>query len=221
MLWADDVLGGGMPWWGVVLTAVGAGVSVFVAAFFTGLKELLMKLVARIGRRIDGHDDFDPVAMLTMLSEFNVLLNESRKLPNVGRVLVFVGHNCGGLPEAGKPYTVRSHTGWSINDADAAKYTTFAFDFEVDEPYRQILSDANRTGVVSLVTKAMPAGMLRTIYETEGVVHALLYSLRLDSKRNKFAYATVASYAAEFSQSERALIDLFVYRMRSLLFSRS
>ena len=221
MLWGEDVLNEGMPWWGVILTAVGVGATALIAAFFTGLKELCAKMVARLGRRIDGHDDFDPVAMLAMLSEFNVLLQESRKLPNAGRVLVFVGHNCGGLPEAGKPYTVRSHTGWSVNDADAAKYTNFAFDFEVDEPYRQMLNDANRVGVVSLVTKAMAPGMLRTIYEAEGVVHSLMYSLRVDTKRNKFAYMTVASYHAEFGPAERALADLFVYRMRSLLYSRN
>lgn len=209
-------------WTVAVLAAVGVGAAGVVAVFFTKLKHILEAVADRLIAWVGGRgSSFDGVELLTFLAEFNTILNEARKVKAVTRVVVFIGHNGGGLPTPGKPYTVRSQTGWSVHDGDAHAYNTYAFDLEVDQPYCDMLLNAHRNGMVSMVVKDMPPSLLRSIYESEGVVQSLLYALKLDTKRNKFAYLSVASKEREFTPNERAMIDVLVSRLRAEFALRS
>ena len=202
-------------WQIAALAAVGVGLSAVVAVFFTKVKTILEVLSDRFISSIsNGKSAIEGVELLSFIAEFNYILNETRKIEAVTRVVVFIGHNGGGLPKPGSPYVVRSQTGWTVQEGDATFYGTYAFDLEVDQPYCDMLTEAHRAGKVTLTTAEMKPCMLRSIYESEKIIQAMLYTLKLDSKKNRFAYMTVASHLRPFTATEISMIEILVGRLR-------
>ena len=203
-------------WQIAALAAVGVGLSAVVAVFFTKVRTLLEVLADKfIASVSSGKVSVEGVELLSFIAEFNYILNETRKIEAVTRVVVFIGHNGGGLPKPGSPYIVRSQTGWTVQSGDATFYGTYAFDLEVDQAYCDMLSEVHRTGRTVLTTSEMKPCMLKSIYETEKIVQSLLYSLKLDTKRNRFAYMTIASHLRPFTANELSMIEILVGRLRA------
>ena len=214
--------GGDQPpstWTVAVMAAVGVGVAGVVAVFFTRLKTLVEVVadrgIAWVQKRGGG---IEWTEALSFLADFNAILDQTEKIEAVGRVLVFVGHNCGGLPQPGSPYTVRTQTGWNVRDDGTREtHTGFAFDLQVDQPYCDMLTEVHSRGRVVLTVADMPASMLRGIYESEGVTQSVIYALRVDTKKNRFGYVSIAARTRPFTPGELSKLDVIAARLRATL----
>lgn len=202
--------------WTIAIAATAAGLAGLMAGAFGGLRAVVEAYLQRWKKNVqNGGNGKSGVALLSLLAEFNTILSEVRRLPTIGRVLVYLGHNCGGLPEDGKRYTVKCQTGWDNTGNDA--FARFAFDLEIDKAYADMLHEIHRSGSVSMEVEKMPPCFLRTIYRREKVTHSIMHLIGLDAEANTFAYASFASYTGPISEDDRAGVELTVSRLKTLV----
>ena len=202
-----------------LLAALLAGVAGVTVASFGGLRRVIEAAFDRWARRLAGQaPGLTPIALFGYLAEFNAILSETKTMPTVSRVLVFVGRNGGGLPEPGKKYTVHAQTGW--DSSGSRIHERFAFDLIIDDHYADMLLRAHRNGWAEMIPDQMPECLLKRIYRGEGVKNSLIYGLTHDPSDNSFAYASFASYTGRISDDDRAALDVLVHRIRGLLLGR-
>lgn len=197
-----------------LLTLLGALVALAVHSF-GGLRGVLDAYLERWRRRAGVGRGGGGVRLLHRLAELSAVIRESTKLATVGRALTFVGHNCGGLPTAGKRYVVRAQSGWDNRGGYVLE--RFAFDLEIDQPYADMLHRIQREGVVILDAATMEAGLLKRIYRREKVAHAALFALCHDAAANEFGYASFASYDGPISDDDLAALENVVARLRAMM----
>jgi len=123
------------------------------------------------------------------------------------RVIIFSGHDAGGLPRVGSGFWV-SALHWVEHHRNAQ--TNFA-DYEnisVDLQYISMLIDAHGMGQVFLKVSEMPPSLLRSYYMAEGVAESLIVFLGI--RENAMFYMSIARYnnEATFSSMDLAKIKL-------------
>jgi len=146
----------------------------------------------------------------------------------VDRAVLFRGHNCGGVPAIGKPYygdVVFS----SVSDAYSNKIQLNSD--EIRDKYTNILVDS---GYVAMLAEAMtseshdlivdvasmPKGLLRSIYEMEGVKHSII-SFLATRNGGDIIYMSQSSHSDEpFTTSQIINARLSANKMRQLLRDR-
>lgn len=195
-------------WVPLVLAAI-AGVMITA---MTGAKEVIRALCARWVDRINRRN---LETGLEAKAEYFSIVNSLQKKSFVDRVLLLVGHNGGGIPTAGGEYTVRVFYGYSSRrPSQHDPLDMYSRPLVVDEFYIRMLQDVLRTGRVVNTTVEMPGdAMLRRYYETEGVVQAAIYFLKI--AENNLFYLSVGSYSQAFTTVELAQIELAVTQLRS------
>ena len=141
----------------------------------------------------------------------------------VGRILIFEGKNCGGLPTRGRPYRVSCKLGWYEREpGDTAERPDpellYETQFEVDSHYVDLLIDLRARRVIELVTADLPHEdcLIGALYRREGVVYAQWFLLEIDTAADAMAYASVASYRRPFSADEKDDLRLAMERIRSV-----
>ena len=197
-----------------LLLAISTGLAGLIAIFFTGARNVI---TAKMDRWRDQIMREKHALGLKDIAEFQSILDQMKPLANVDRVLLFTGKNGGGLPKAGKPYTVNCFFGWSM---DPLKHPdqTYKFGLQVDACYIDMLVEVLLKGRSVQTTATMDkAAALREMYEGESVVQALLFLLQLDMNSNELTYMSVASYRRPFTPIEYQQINLMVLRMRYLM----
>jgi hypothetical protein len=197
--------------WVAITAAVAAGVVTLLASTFSGLKGVIEAKFAEwrrsLLRRSYAHG-------LGATVEFTTLVEQMKKIEAVDRVLVFVGQDSGGLPKAGKPYTVRAHIGWS-NKVEVDVLRRYNYDLQVDTTYGEMLLEMVEKGVVVNTTEEMPDSFLKTCYRDEGVVQALVYFIDCDG--SQLTFLSVANYRSAFTPEQKVRIELLVGRLRALM----
>lgn len=195
-------------WVPLVLAAI-AGVMITA---MTGAKEVIRALCARWVDRINRRN---LETGLEAKAEYFSIVNSLQKKSFVDRVLLLVGHNGGGIPTAGGEYTVRAFYGYSSRrPSQHDPLDMYSRPLVVDEFYIRMLQDVLRAGRVVNTTVEMPGdAMLRRYYETEGVVQAVIYFLKI--AENNLFYLSVGSYSQAFTTVELAQIELAVTQLRS------
>lgn len=147
------------------------------------------------------------------ISDFHDILEKLKPMPNVDRVLVFSGKNCGGMPEAGKPYTVNCFYGWP-QDATSR----YSFSIQIDKTYCDMLEKVVQKGKSIQNTSTMPEdSILREYYETEGVFQTVLFYLNINRSNNELVFASVGSYHRDYTNNEMAQLDLVFMQLRELM----
>ena len=205
-------------WTVAIVAAVTLGVAGVIAMFFTKLKQAVEVVADLVIGRIKRGGSADWDRSLSFLAEFNAILHQADSVENVERVLVFIGHNGGGLPSKDSKYTIRSQIGWDLQPDGRRVYNeNFRFNLVVDQHYCDMLHRVHERGRVVLTVADMPESMLRSIYEDEGVVQSAVYQLRHDRRRNRFGYVSVASKSRAFTAGELSRLDVVVARLRSAL----
>lgn len=200
--------------WPAILAAVGTGLAVVLAASFAGLRKVLDAFFDRLAWRV-GRSAPSATSFLMSVAEYDEILHIAQSLPTVGRTVVFVGRNCGGLPTVGKPYTVKGLTGWSNTGERIGR--RFAFDLEIDEEYADMLRRVHRDGGIALDVARMPPSLLRRIYRQEGVKYSHIYQLWHSPETNEFVYASFAGYDGPISEGDLSQVELLVARLRSAI----
>lgn len=209
---------------GLVLAAAAVGAAGVAAAAFAVARQYVLKWGEIATRRLERQDKEQArqrhYEAFVQFAKFHQQLERIKAVPNVERVLLFVGKDDGGLPDLTKPYTVICRYGWA-QDGRPNPEESYSFNLVVDKTYCLMLAEMIRDGRVVQTTAAMPAdSMLRKYYVIEKVVQAVIYLLNVDAEANEIMFVSFASYAREFAPDELAYIDVRVDRMRAIV-SRS
>lgn len=202
--------------WTALIVAVAVGSAALVTTFFTGAKGILSAWMEKIRRKINRVEYTDGILRV---ARFHTLLENLKMMPFVDRVLVFVGLNCGGIPDPAKPYTVSCFYGWS---QVPGKHPEQAYNFplRVDAAYMEMLAEVIAKGKSIQTTASMPDNaQLKKYYEEEGVTQAVLHFLRLSD--NDFLYLSTGTYGPAFTPGQMSQIELMVERVRSVMGAES
>jgi len=123
------------------------------------------------------------------------------------RVIIFSGHNSGGLPRAGSGFWV-SALHWVEHPRNAVTNFANYENISVDLQYINMLISAQREGTVFLKVSEMPPSLLKSYYEAEGVAESLIVFLGIREK--SMFYMSIARYTDEppFSTFDLSRIKL-------------
>lgn len=199
-----------MDWTAFLLLILGA-VGGIITALAAGLKDVIIAWMQRWSMSVRQ----GMVIRLAAIGEYIESIEDIKRIGNVDRVLVFSGHNGGGLPTPGKPFVIKAQTGWSRKPG-ADPMRRYNFDIPVDSHYSRMLETLVKDGKVQLDTHDIPNdARLKTYQTSEGVTHSIMYFLRVID--NEVIYMSVASYDRPFSKDEEVELDLAVERVRSIM----
>jgi len=204
--------------WTMIVTALGVGLVAVITLFFNELKVVVADWFAALRKRLKRESY---AARITAIAKFMTAIEALREVPQVDRVIVYRGHNCGGMPTPGKPFFVRAFYGWS-KDKNKDPMDRYDFEISVDLHYMKVLEEVlitDKGGLSKQKVSEMPEGSrLRMFYENEGVVESRLYFLAVVEE--ELLYCSVASYKEPFSAGCANEIDLRIEQLRSALDDR-
>lgn len=197
--------------WQSLLIAASVGLAALLTAAFSGLRLYInawfVKHVKKLNRATY-------VRQIEKVSNFLQVLDECKLILEVDSILVYQGHNCGGLPSPGRPYTTRAIHGWRRDGKDPLK--RYGFDNQVDLHAVKMLEDMIKVGVSFQVFEDMPKdAKLRSYFAAEGTKFARLYFLGLAD--SDMIFMSFASYTVTFSETDIENMLVLVDKMRSLL----
>lgn len=131
------------------------------------------------------------------------------------RVIVFKGHNGGGLPRPGTPFYVTA-VHWLMGASGVSRPQLFR-NLPPDLEYVKMLVDVKNEGSALYATEDMAPCQLRRIYEAEGVNSSLVVFLGL--KDREMYYMSVALQDGKISDTVRTEIELRANLVRNLILS--
>lgn len=203
-----------MSTWETVWIALASGATILIAAIFAGIKDVISVWFVKIVRKMRKRTYIQQIEKLAVFLE---TLDEMRKIRDLQRCLIFHGHNCGGLPTPGKPYTVRALLGWHSKPEKEDPLKKYNFELQVDSHYTRMLEDVIKNGRCTQVTKNMPSdSKLRHHYELEGVQMTEIYYLGLIE--DELIFLSASSYDVDkFSPSTYSDVEIAVERLRSIM----
>lgn len=197
-----------------VAGVAGVGLAGVTAAYFKGLRSWVERRWAKkTSRRTYGEH-------MANLSAFSEELESLRKIDRVSQVIVFRGHNCGGLPTPGRPYTVHAIQGWQRTDPAKPALSDpgrrYRRGLQVDAHFTRMLEDVIREGVSIQVTeKIAPDAKLKGYFELDGIAVAVIYYLGLHD--DELLFLSVSSSTEDFAVREKLEINDRVSVMKQLV----
>lgn len=195
-----------------VIIAVSAGLIALIGTIVVGFRSVVMayfdRWVDKIKRQRYTHG-------LNMLAEFLYAFDELCSLKSVERYMLLEGKDSGGLPEPGKPYTVRCLRGQSKVAEKPNPFSLYSFDISVDSHYCEMLKRIVQDGQITLNSKEMPDGLLKGYYEAEGVSQAVICYVGIVEAR--LIFVSLAKYQGGFSKADNIAIGLGLSKLRSKL----
>lgn len=127
------------------------------------------------------------------------------------RVFVFRAHDSGGVPKLGMPYyTSVVSSFYKDKEKDKSKRYN---NIHVDDSYKDTILSLIENNKVKTSTKKMNEGMLKNIYEDEGIVYGHIYKLAITN--NSFFYMSV-SWFTEPSDSQILAADLIANQIQTI-----
>lgn len=151
---------------------------------------------------------------LQAVGDYLTLLDSMKALGFVDRVMLFVGHNGGGLPKAGEEYTVRAYYGWALNGSNPV--SRYRAPLIIDGHYCNMLCDMVQRGHVVNTTADMDVlSNLRGYYQAEGVVQSVAVFLTVFG--NNLYYVSVANFSRPFTTPELSEIGRITNQLRGII----
>lgn len=153
--------------------------------------------------------------ILTGIEDLNAIYAKMSEINELGgeRVILFAGHNSGGVPRAHSPFYVSAlHGSTNNNRIKLADYQNL----QVDSHYIRMLLDCEREGIVDLQVDGMPDCQLKDYYLAEGVLHSLIVFLGI--VENKFLYMSISRYSDKpFTETEITRIRLKTQQITNVI----
>lgn len=122
------------------------------------------------------------------------------------RIILFTGHNGGGIPQGGNPFYI-SACHWIVSDGHLdviSNYKNLLVDTEYMKMLQRAIREEDRT--VEMLTAKMPQSQLKRYYEAESVHSAL--TIILGFANNKMYFLSLARYDRPFTEREITLCQL-------------
>lgn len=203
-----------MDSWSALTAAIALGLAGIIAVLFSGLKEIINEWARNIVSQMKRKTY---LTRIERLASFLHVLESIRDLPEVQRCILFTGHNCGGLPTAGKEYSVRALEGWTTKEGKESPEEKFNFALKVDAHYTKALKDMMEQGHINQLVADMDINAkLRAYYESEGVKFTRMYFLGIAEQ--DLIFLSVGSYDQDhFSRPTDIDLQLKIDRMRNLI----
>lgn len=203
-----------MELWQGIVGAVVAGLALVIPVFFKGVRDWIE---SKFNALVMGLSPDQEIEALKRIKTFHTIFERVRDLAYVDRVLLFTGGNCGGIPDAGKPYIVNCFYGWStvVNHHPEDIYN---FDLRVDSEYIGMVLKMIEHGKVVMTYDKMPDCLLKSYYADEKgkkVIQSRIYLLRRTKKQ--ILYCSIASYQNEFNILQVREIDMLVDRVLAII----
>lgn len=128
------------------------------------------------------------------------------------RVILFSGHNCGGVPEVFKPYNVSGLYSVGVPKDIFDNYK----ELDVDTFYVETLLKATAKCCHHIDINEMPECQLKTYYMLEGIVES--YIFYIDVVQNNLIYMSVATkHRGSISKNDLTFIGLQTNKIKNLL----
>lgn len=202
------------PW--TVLWLFLTSAATVLLAVVTGLRSFLISWFKKLGLRLGASLDKDQyVRGIKRVAALHEAIEMFREEKVADRWLIFVGSNCGSVPEPGKPYSVRCLHGWSV---DQNKHPERLYNFAMlpDLHYLHTIVEVIETqNGVLLKTDLLPEhSLLKSCHKREGVFEAVKFPIKLS--RTEFVFLSVARYDSSFTKEELDSITMIVQRMRAV-----
>lgn len=194
----------------VVNAVLIAGVGLLLALLI-GLRKVIVSYLDRWVKRLDERSEYS--LRLHILAEFLFCFEAIGQLEFVERFMLIEGKDSGGMPEPGKPYTIRCVRGQARVKGKQSPYDLYSSPISVDGHYCEMLHQM--VGNENLVLKAdeMPKTALLTHwYKAEGVHTAYLAYLGVADAT--LLFVSYAKYTGDFTEEELTALGLGVNRLR-------
>ncbi len=198
--------------WHSVLIAAGVGLAAIIAAVLSGLRGVILTWFNKAQRRMNRATY---MKQIEKIAKFLEVLESARTIQEVDSLVVYHGHNCGGMPSPGGQYTVKAVHAWARNGTDPLDM--YGFDQQVDLHYVKLLEDMIKTGFSIQQFQFMAeAAKLRSYFALEGVKHARFYFLGIVDT-NEVIFVCFSSYTNDFNDLDKRRMEIYVDQIRSLL----
>lgn len=132
---------------------------------------------------------------------------------DVQRAYILMLTNGGGVPMVGRQLYVTGLV--SVTNELASHKLTPVKGLEVDIPFLEMLIRARANGKCANYTEAMPCGLLKDIYNTEGIKYSEVYPII--QTNDAFFFASFSTYKADNLQSSQAQITISVNEIKKLM----
>ena len=145
-------------------------------------------------------------SMVQGLKTLHAVYSAMERLQDHGatRVIVFGGHNSGGIPRPGSPfYCTALH--WIVSDAYVDRVGDYT-ELQVDAHYIGMLVELEKTGTYRFDMAGENGSMLKKYYTAEGILDSFLFYLACMD--NTFLYMSVCSHTRKFTDNEITMIGL-------------
>jgi hypothetical protein len=198
--------------WTPFYVALGLGAAGLAGAIFSGLTTAIQTwFKRRTSRRTYGEQ-------MAKYGKFTEELEGTSTVASVCQVIVFRGHNCGGMPTPGKPYTIHAIQGWHrTGDGKCVDPPRrYSLGLQVDAHFSRMLEDVVREWFSIQITEKIPAeAKLRGYFELDGIAAANVYYLGLHDE--ELIFVMVASCGGPFTDRDKLEINDRVTNMRGLI----
>jgi len=202
-----------MDAWETVIASIITGVVIVVAAFFTGLRDIVITWLHRLQIQLRRRTYTQRVEQLARFLE---VFEGLGKINGVDRAVIFHGHNCGGLPAPGRPYTVKAIHAWCNEPSKGELVERYGFELQVDVHYIRVLEDLVKTGHSIQDMSVMPEdSKLYDYYNDEGVKYSILYYLGIVDK--ELIFLSVASYTGALEKKDIVKLEFEVDHLRAIM----
>ena len=195
-----------------LVASLGAAATAVMGSAFGFTKWLLTWIKQVVADRRSAREHVLTVEGLRAFQELYEAIQVIRD-HGVERVLVFVGHNSGGIPRPGSPFFV-SALHWSVDGAHQ-EYPARYQNLPVDAQMVQTLVAMRDNGEVRATTEKLKPCQLKNYYEAEGVTDSLLLPLGISEK--KLYFLSAGSYYGNLSNKQVTEIQLQANRIRNIL----
>lgn len=204
--------------WTIVLAAAAFGAASVAAAFFAGLKDVVVALFRKLAQTVERgkKKHTDGVRQIAAVME---CLQQMGDLTGVDRAIVFTGTNCGGVPDSKKPYVVRPLYRWPLmmsSDPSRSPEVVYRSELLADAHYMKTVCELLEKQWLEVRKADLPEGvMMKRYLNTEGVYQSRLYVLHVSA--TQLTFASVASYQRDFTGDETDRINIFIDRIRAVM----
>ncbi len=153
------------------------------------------------------------IKMMNFLNSIQSCMKDIRVKTDATRVIIFAGHNGGGLPRpASRYYTTAVH--WEVEEDYALTMADYK-NIPVDPRYITMLIKAHSDDFYRFQTATEQPSQLKRIYEMEGVTDSFVFFL--DVHEHNFIYCSVATTKeGGFSNDDATVIEVMCYKLKEL-----
>lgn len=195
-----------------------------IAALITAVAGLIAALVAGanwitkqvrkgwVAYRIRRNDEELRAGMLRH-QEVSQTLQVLRDDYGIERLIIFEGHNCGGIPTPGRPFYVTA-VHWLTEGRNRTAPERFR-DLPIDAYYMNMLVRVMQDGDLRFTTESEPPCQLREIYRADGIKDSLI--LYLGNYGRSIFYMSAASFTGELSDRQLTEARLQANRIGKLI----